>query len=92
VAERVVRELRDKTAELKTGGFRARRGAGWRPPMAPGTGASELDARGSRRWSNLGYKPMHARRAVDARRPLAAAGAKRELEAIIRESLGRIGR
>ena len=84
VAERVVRELRDKTAELKlvvserveelngaAGGAEA--------------GASELDDAVSA-LVNLGYKPVHARRAVDA----AAArdgGAKRELEVIIRESL-----
>jgi Holliday junction DNA helicase RuvA len=84
VAERVVRELRDKTAELKL--VASERVEDLDGAAAGGDGAaSELDDAVSA-LVNLGYKPVHARRAVDA----AAArdgGAKRELEVIIRESL-----
>jgi holliday junction DNA helicase RuvA len=84
VAERVVRELRDKTAELKlvaSERVEALDGAA----DGAASGDSELDDAVSA-LVNLGYKPIHARRAVDA----AAArdgGARRDLEAIIRESL-----
>ena len=87
VAERVVRELRDKTAELKAiASGRVEESAG----AAGGAedGASDLDDAVSA-LVNLGYTPVPARRAVDA----AAArggGAKRELEAIIRESLAEL--
>lgn len=83
VAERVVRELRDKAADLKLGvSERLEDGDG----VADGVdgGASDLDDAVSA-LVNLGYKPMHARRAVDA--AAARGGAKRELELIIRESL-----
>ncbi|HEY2524428.1 MAG TPA: Holliday junction branch migration protein RuvA [Candidatus Binataceae bacterium] len=88
VAERVVRELRDKTAELKliaSGPVEEFAGGA---NGASEDGASELDDAVSA-LVNLGYKPLPARRAVDA----AAArggGAKRELEAIIRESLAEL--
>lgn len=84
VAERVVRELRDKIGELRLA-------AAERPETADGAAgarngdASELDDAVSA-LINLDYKPALARRAVDA----AAArggGAKRDLEAIIREAL-----
>jgi holliday junction DNA helicase RuvA len=84
VAERVVRELRDKTAELKlVASERVEELDG--VADGPDGAASELDDAVSA-LVNLGYKPVHARRAVDA----AAArggGAKRELEVILRESL-----
>jgi Holliday junction DNA helicase RuvA len=84
VAERVVRELRDKTAELKlVASERVEELDG--VAGGPDGAASELDDAVSA-LVNLGYKPVNARRAVDA----AAArggGAKRELEVIIRESL-----
>jgi Holliday junction DNA helicase RuvA len=84
VAERVVRELRDKTAELKLVVSERVEELDGAADGADGA-ASELDDAVSA-LVNLGYKPVHARRAVDA----AAArdgGAKRELEVIIRESL-----
>jgi Holliday junction DNA helicase RuvA len=81
VAERIVRELRDKTAELKT----------LAPPpgaeavaVASGSGGPLDDAVSA--LVNLGYKPAEAKRAVDS---VAANGSAEgvELEAIIRKSL-----
>ena len=84
VAERVVRELRDKTAELKLVAAERVEELDGAADGAEG-GASELDDAVSA-LVNLGYKPIQARRAVDA---VAArgGGAKRELEVIIRKSL-----
>jgi len=84
VAERVVRELRDKTAELKlVASERVEEFDG----VTDGDdgAASELDDAVSA-LVNLGYKPVHARRAVEAA-AVRGGGAKRELEVIIRESL-----
>ncbi len=84
VAERVVRELRDKMGELRTAAA-ARveevNGAAGGVAGAP----SEIDDAVSA-LVNLGYKPAEARRAVDAA-TRASEGARRELETIIRESL-----
>jgi len=88
VAERVVRELRDKTAELKLVASERIEDLDGAAGGAEGAATSELDDAVSA-LVNLGYKPVHARRAVDA----AAArggGAKRDLETIIRESLAEL--
>src|ERR1700674_5143262 len=84
VAERVVRGWRDKTAELK---LVASERVDELDGVTDGTdgGASELDDAVSA-LVNLGYKPVHARRAVEAA-AVRGGGAKRELEVIIRESL-----
>jgi Holliday junction DNA helicase RuvA len=83
VAERVVRELRDKTADLKLVAAERVEEGGAIANGAAGD-AAELDDAVSA-LVNLGYKPVQARRAVHA--AAARAGAKRELELIIRESL-----
>ncbi len=82
VAERVVRELRDKIGELRTAA-RAEETNG-ATNGAAATGGEVDDAVSA--LVNLGYKPVEARRAVDAA-ARAAGGGKRELETIIRESL-----
>jgi holliday junction DNA helicase RuvA len=84
VAERIVRELRDKIGELRTA---VAEPADTNGVMAGDNNGhtTELDDAVSA-LINLDYKPAHARRAVEsvmARQP----GAKPELEAIIRESL-----
>ena len=88
VAERVVRELRDKTAELKLIGSGPVEDFDGAANGAPEGGASELDDAVSA-LVNLGYKPLQARRAVDAA-AVRGGGEKRELEAIIRESLAEL--
>ena len=60
VAERVVRELRDKVGALSVASSQGRTGA-----PANGAGSSILDDAVSA-LINLGYKPAEARRAVDA--------------------------
>jgi Holliday junction DNA helicase RuvA len=79
VAERIVRELRDKVGELS---FAA---------TAVADGATNGHAGGDRMLDdaisaliNLGYKPVEAKRAVDA---IGTPDAGDELEAIIRKSL-----
>jgi Holliday junction DNA helicase RuvA len=78
VAERIVRELRDKTGELS---------------LATATPAAFANGRTSGNpllddalsaLINLGYKPAEAKRAVDA---LGAVGNDENLEAVIRKSL-----
>lgn len=77
VAERIVRELRDKTADLK---------AIAPLPAAPADGAGGLQDDAVSALVNLGYKPAEAKRAVDS----AAAdrgAAELELESVIRKAL-----
>jgi Holliday junction DNA helicase RuvA len=84
VAERVVRELRDKIGELRTAAAaRVEEVNGAADGAA--VASSEIDDAVSA-LVNLGYKPAEARRAVDAA-ARAGGGAQRELETIIRESL-----
>lgn len=82
VAERIVRELRDKAAELKLLAPVPESTAGI---ATGGDGATPLDDAVSA-LVNLGYKPAEAKRAVDS---VAANGSAEgaELEAIIRKSL-----
>ena len=82
VAERVVRELRDKIGELKSI-------APARPWSADGSAADNGsgDARADDAVSalvNLGYRPIEARRAVDS---VLKSSHDANLEAVIRESL-----
>ncbi|HTY56153.1 MAG TPA: Holliday junction branch migration protein RuvA [Candidatus Binataceae bacterium] len=83
VAERIVRELRDKAAELKL--LAPEPGSTTSASAAGGDGASALDDAVSA-LVNLGYKPAEAKRAVDA---VSANGIAEgaELEAVIRKSL-----
>lgn len=82
VAERIVRELRDKTADLQA--ILPGRQAGARAAAGGEDGAVVDDAISA--LVNLGYKPAEAKRAVDA----TVAGGERDdagLEGIIRRSL-----
>lgn len=78
VAERIVRELRDKAAELKLIVPSPAAQSQGRPPGALDDAISAL--------VNLGYKPTEAKRAVDSLFPNGGA-AGQELEVIIRKSL-----
>jgi holliday junction DNA helicase RuvA len=87
VAERVVRELKDKAAELKliapepaAGGDGA--AAQWRDGDGAGASTGPLDDAISA-LINLGYKPAEAKRAADS----VAGGADLDLEVLIRKSL-----
>jgi holliday junction DNA helicase RuvA len=80
LAERIVRELRDKIANLKFGG---------EPRPAPAQAASQngMGTIGDDAVSalvNLAYKPIQAQRAVDA---VMVDDAGADLETIIRKSL-----
>lgn len=82
LAERIVRELRDKIGDLKTAGAA-------HPPLAPaaagmrnGAGAMTDDAVSA--LVNLAYKPIEARRAVDS---VLAENPSADLETLIRKSL-----
>jgi Holliday junction DNA helicase RuvA len=77
VAERIVRELRDKTAELKLlTPQAARRSEELHGPLADAVSA----------LVNLGYRPVEAKRAVDSVAPNGD-GADLPLEEMIRKSL-----
>jgi len=78
VAERIVRELRDKTGELSLASA---------PPVSSANGrvsGNPLLDDALSALINLGYKPAEAKRAVDA---LGAVGDDENLEAVIRKSL-----
>lgn len=81
LAERIVRELRDKIGDLKTiGGSRAP-GA---TPAAARNGAGALTDDAVSALVNLAYKPIEARRAVDS---VLAENPSADLETLIRKSL-----
>jgi Holliday junction DNA helicase RuvA len=81
LAERIVRELRDKIANLKFGS---------EPHVAPAPGATSTNGVGTigddavSALVNLAYKPIQAQRAVDS---VMAEDASDDLETIIRKSL-----
>lgn len=76
VAERIVRELRDKTDAI----------ASTAPAPAGANGGSTLSEDAVSALVNLGYKPLEARRAVEKVAPAAVAGGA-DLETVIRKSL-----
>ncbi|HVN89721.1 MAG TPA: Holliday junction branch migration protein RuvA [Candidatus Binataceae bacterium] len=79
VAERIVRELRDKTGELSLASAVPAAAI----PNGRGTGHPIMDDALSA-LVNLGYKPAEAKRAIDA---LGAVGDDEDLEVVIRKSL-----
>ncbi len=82
VAERIVRELRDKTGGLRDG---ARpRPADAAVAAAPANGAGVLMDEAVSALVNLAYKPVEARRAVDS---VVAVNPDADLETLIRQSL-----
>jgi Holliday junction DNA helicase RuvA len=76
VAERIVRELRDKTDAIVTTASAA----------AEANGGATLSEDAVSALINLGYKPLEARRAVEKAAPAAIAGGA-DLETVIRKSL-----
>jgi len=90
VAERVVRELRDKTGELKSAMIESVGTLEDGIANGAASGSPELDDAVSA-LINLGYKPIQARRAVDAV-AVRNKEARPELEFVIRESLAVLAR
>jgi holliday junction DNA helicase RuvA len=82
LAERVVRELRDKAGSLRTGGDARGHGAAGVAGAMDGNRAVVDDAVSA--LVNLAYKPGEARRAVDS---VLAVDASADLETLIRKSL-----
>jgi len=83
VAERVVRELRDRITELKTIVPENTADGSNGGESAPGTPTDDAISA----LINLGYRPVQARRAVDS---AAEANADASLELLLRESLTRL--
>ncbi len=81
LAERIVRELRDKIANLKFGGEERRTPA---QAAASENGVGTIGDDAVSALVNLAYKPIQAQRAVDA---VMAENASADLETIIRKSL-----
>lgn len=81
LAERVVRELRDKAASLRTGAGAIDRAA---DAVAASDGSRAIIDDAVSALVNLAYKPVEARRAVDS---VLAADASADLETLIRKSL-----
>lgn len=82
VAERVVRELRDKVSALKIAATDGASATGLDDSGMPGAGGIADDALSA--LVNLGYRPAEARRAVDS---VVSASREATLEIVIRESL-----
>ena len=81
LAERIVRELRDKIANLKFGGEERRTPA---QAAASQNGMGTIGDDAVSALVNLAYKPIQAQRAVDS---VMAENASADLETIIRKSL-----
>ena len=87
VAERVVRELRDKVDSLRLTDAVVENTNGAAPAPKPASGPPTLEDDAISALVNLGVKPAEAKRTVDAVLSAAAYGAP-ELEAVVRKSLG----
>ncbi len=82
LAERIVRELRDKIGDLKTAG--AAHAPAAAPSAAARNGAGALADDAVSALVNLAYKPIEARRAVDS---VLVENPAADLETVIRKSL-----
>jgi Holliday junction DNA helicase RuvA len=86
VAERVVRELRDKVDALRLSDAVVEHPNGATRAPKPASGPTTLEDDAISALVNLGVKPAEAKRTVDA--VLGAANGMPELEAVVRKSLG----